>query len=255
MAIEFRQGDSISYDAPYFVDGSFSGSITAHVTASSASDAIAQLSAAYPTHPSASFMTQCSNDAAFVELIDCETRLYRVSIGYKFSNRGGGGTGEAGSLELASYDTVIEQRETYINPELWSIDTMLVVNSSHPMNKSPNGYEKRTVHVPIFRFLIPWNTETTLLTWAAGLSGSINSNAFSIGGRTWPPYSLRMNGVKEVVVKDSLGVIKHINIIQIDACNSGFLTDEPLYLTTGNAVVKLNYQAKTFTVPTPASIP
>lgn len=222
----------------------------------SVDSAIDAAKAAYPQHPDLPGLLLAGWSGSVQENA-CDGLLTEVTLKYNSGgyNDSNGGTGEAGTLELAKYTTVIEQRETYIKFDLWTINPTLVPGTSYAMiSNGLGGYEKRTMQVPIFRFIIPWNTATTLLTWAVTLAGATNSNSFSIGGRTWPPYTLRMNGVNETVVKDSTGTIKHINQIIIDACPIGFFTDIPDFMA-GTSEVASSYVDKTFTVPTPASIP
>jgi len=214
----------------------------------SVDSAIANAIASYPSHPELpGFIVESWNGSAQENA--CDGLLTEVTLKY------GAIDSTTGDLELASYDTVIEQRDSYIDFSLWTINPTLVDGTPYPMiSDGTGGYQKRTMQVPIIRFTIPWNTSTTLLTWAVTLAGTINSNSYSIGGHSWAPYTLRMNGVKEKVVRDSSGNIKHINQIIIDACPIGFFTDIPDF-ATGTSEVSLAYKDETFTIPTPSAIP
>lgn len=268
MAIEFRKNDGISYDAPFFADGSYSGSITAHVTALNASDAIQQLSDAYPTHPSNSSMTQCSNDAVFIELIDCETRLYRVLIGYKFSSKQGGQSGESAFAiadfrpsyrkVVGSYSSITEMMEPGYVPGAPGYTTTLNNPKVHDGN-----WKLYNFTIPIIEFTIYYKTASSLLNWNNTLIGKSNSNAFDIGGYNYTAGKLLFLGVDEkVVYQPSLAANVFYNEIKILASPfSGFLnatiqTGVP-YDSNGELplVIACENDLVTFTVPPVPSIP
>ena len=207
---------------------------------SSVAAAIVAAATAYPNHPSLAGIPLSGWRGTATENA-CDGLMTDVVL--RYANANSNSMGVAGAMTLAFWQVVYADFEDYATEKMHT-DPAFVEGAT---SFTPHPFMVRS-KIPCIRFLIPYNTTSTLLAWVVGLFGKQNNATFAIGGQNFAANQLRFGGAHETVVYDaSSGDYKYIHMIEIDACNG--------WLTLDQMGIHPRYTKATFTVPPVPSVP